>query len=142
MQIQLQSKFKRQLEQEEDKRNQFTRPLQNVFLRQSRARAAEYYPDVRPSRMSYDAKDFAYRIPSIPESRDADYDRRIKSRSAQELQAMDDLQYPNSDRKRRGRYGLGCSFSRLTSRQFVQFLKTGILCGKRGHRVRFGMSGR
>ncbi len=133
MQIQLQSKFKRQQEEEEDQRNQ----LETVFLRQSRGYPG-YYSEVKPSRMSYDPKDFAYRIPSLGQ----DYGRRINSRSEQELEAIDDLQYPNNDRKRRGRYGLGCSFSRLTSRQFVEFLKTGVLCGRRGHRVRFGMSGR
>ena len=112
-------------------------------LLQKRAHSDFSSRTVQPSRMSYDPKDFAYKMSEWPpregqqqQQHQQDYDGNVLK-----TDSRDNLMYsPNQDMKRRWRSG--CDFSRVTYRQFVQFLKTGVLCGRRGHRIRFGFSGR
>lgn len=93
----------------------------------------------QPSRMSYDPKDFAYKMSPWLQQRD-----RLKSKTAEEENPEveeNGVEFLANQQKRRWR-SRGCDFSRVTHSQFVQFLKTGVLCGRRGYRVRFGLSGR
>ncbi len=92
-----------------------------------------------PSRMSYDPQDFAYRMsPWNPDTQNTDASNGVRPLGRESSDAVEFLEDPD---KRRWR-GNGCDFSRVTYRQFVQFLKTGVLCGRRGNRVRFGLSGK
>ena len=117
-------------------------PLKTLLQKRARSSFSDFSTrTVQPSRMSYDPKDFAYKMSEWPprkgrQQQQDDYDVNVPKTGLR-----DNLKYsPNQDIKRRWRSG--CDFSRVTYRQFVQFLKTGVLCGRRGHRIRFGFSGR
>ena len=139
MQIQLQSKFKR--DQTGEDASDVSSSLENTHQK----RAHNTYSDftrrtVQPSRMSYDPKDFAYKM-SGWQQKPSGYDDNADGQSSQKGSGLrDNLEFsPNQDKRR---WRSRCDFSRVSYRQFVQFLKTGMICGRRGHRIRFGFAGK
>ena len=108
---------------------------ENILQKRAHNTYSDFTREVQPSRMSYDPKDFAYKMSGWQDDDNAD-----RKTTHRDLGSKDNTEYsPNYDKRR---WRNGCDFSRISYRQFVNFLKTGMLCGRRGHRMRFGFAGK
>ena len=134
MKIQLGSKFKRE-HTGESASSDISSSLENILQKRAHNTSSDFIREVQPSRMSYDPRDFAYKMSGWQDDDNAD-----GKSTHRDLGSKDNIEYsPNYDKRR---WKSGCDFSRISYRQFAKFLKTGVICGRRGHRVRFGFAGK